>query len=329
MKNILLVTSKNPLYRDLLVTRGYSVSEYGLPVSQGALREIEKISSCAAAITEALDGSVENRRDLYRALRSKGPVICFARAMSEEMKSFLLDHGISDVLMHCNGNHLVPYLKIISEEPAAGMGSFIMLDDNRSDREVVRNIVGRFGYMTVFVNTVEELLEKAEQPGARFILVNLGLKTLDLNGMVRKFYSNRAARSIPVLAYKDMREGLFVHELVGGLNRLTRYILSREELLSLIVDLLFRKEVIPLVASIRKLADFDANACYDTETLSQAFFLCEKNIFDQKNLHDDATLASMMDAVRGLNRAILKAEGLKWLRMKIDRRDINTAGREG
>jgi len=37
----------------------------------------------------------------------------------------------------------------------------------------------------------------------------------------------------------------------------------------------------------------------------------------------------MMKAAQGLNRVILKAEGLKWLRMNINRKDINTAGREG
>ncbi len=329
MKNILLVTSKNSRYREALAKRGFAVSEYSLPVSPDLIRELEKAPPCLASITEVLKEEAGTGGELYRVLLGKGRVVCFAETVADETKSYLLDSGITDVLLSYNESHLVPYLKIISEGPAADAGSFIVLDDSIADREVMRNIIGRFGYRVVFVSAVEELFEKAAQSGVRFILVNLGAKALDLNGMVRKFYSDRAVRNIPVLAYKNMREGLFVHELVGGLNRLTRYILSREELYSLLVDILFRKEIVPLVASIRKLADFDANACYDTETLSQAFFQCEKNIFSQKNLHDGDTLSSMMKAVQSLNRAILKAEGLRWLRMAGDRKDINTAGRAG
>jgi hypothetical protein len=329
MKNILLVTSNNTRYRDALVKRGYTVSEYNLPPSPDLLKEIHKAPPCLASITEVLDESVESGRDLYRVLCGKGRVVCFAETITVEEKSFLLDCGISDVLLSYNESHLVPYLTIISEETSGDAGSFVVLDDIGADRNVMRNMIGRYGYRVIFVNAVDELFVQVAQTGVRFILVNLGAKGLDLNGMVRKFYSDRAARDIPVLAYKDMREGLFVHELVGGLNRLTRYILTRDELLSLLADLLFRKEVIPLVGSIRKLSDFDANTCYDTETLSQAFFLCEKNIFSQKNLHDTDTLSSMMKTVQGLNRAILKAEGLKWLRMNADRKDFSTAGREG
>ncbi len=329
MNNILLVTSRNQRYREALVKRGFTVSEYGLPASPDLVREIETSPPCLAVITELADGSPASNRELFRSLRGKGHVICFAEAVTCDEKSFLLDCGVTDVLLSYNESHLAPYLKILGEEPEGDAGSFIVLDDNPADREAVKSIIGRFGYRTVFVNTVEELFRKIPQPGVRFILINLGAKGLDLNGLVRKFYSDVAARSIPVLAYKDMREGLFVHELVGGLNRLTRYILSRDELYSLLVDILFRKEVVPLVASIRKLADYEVNACYDTGTLSQAFFQCEKNIFTQKSLHDGDTLSSMMKAVQGLNRAILKAEGLRWLRMMGDRKDISTAGRAG
>jgi hypothetical protein len=329
MNNILLVTSRNQRYREALKKRGFTVSEYSLPVSPDLFREIEKSPPCLAAITEVAGGNPESGKELYRILRGKGHIVCFAEALTCDEKSLLLDCGVTDVLLSYNESHLVPYLKIIGEEPSGDAGSFIVLDDAAADREVVKIIIGRFGYRTVFVKTVEELFKKASQPGVRFILVNLGTKGLDLNGLVRRFYSDSAARSIPVLAYKDMREGLFVHELVGGLNRLTRYILSRDELYSLLVDILFRKEVVPLVASIRKLADFEANACYDTETLSQAFFQCEKNIFSQKSLHDGDTLSSMMKAVQGLNRAILKAEGLRWLRLNCEWKDISTAGRAG
>ena len=329
MKQVLLVTSKNFLYREELVKGGYSVTEYNLPITQEKISEIGQIPSCSFSIAEATAESIDKNSELYPILRKKGNVICCADVMTDEMKRFLLDCGISDVLLKHTASHFLPVLKIIGEALDGDTGTFVVLNDDGAIREIEMNIMTRFKYRTVFVGSVDELFGAVADYGVRFILINLGTKAIDLNGLVRKFYASQAAHNIPVLAYKDMREGLFVHELVGGLNRLTRYILSLDELYSLLVDMLFRREMIPMVATLKKLTDFDASSCYDAESLSQAFFSCEKNIFDQANLFDEDILSSLIRVVQGMNKTILKTETLKWLKIEINRKDISIAGREG
>jgi len=153
--------------------------------------------------------------------------------------------------MKYHADHFLPILKAIDEEPKEAAGTFVILNDDDAVKNVLMNIINRFKYRALFVGTVDDLFKAMADYGVRFMLINLGTKNIDLNGLVRKFYASQAAHNIPVLAYKDMREGLFVHELVGGLNRLTRYILSLDELYSLLVDMLFRREIIPLVSSLK------------------------------------------------------------------------------
>jgi hypothetical protein len=328
MKRVLLITSKNSLYRDELIKGGYTVTEYTLPLNQERLFEIEHFPLCSFSIVEAMPENIDTDRKLYPLLRKKGNVICLSEIIAGDQKRHLLDCGISDVMKN-HADHFLQVLKSIDEESRENAGTFVVLNDDDAVKNVLMNIINRFRYQALFVPTVDELFKAMGDYGVRFMLINLGTKNIDLNGLVRKFYASQVAHNIPVLAFKDMREGLFVHELVGGLNRLTRYILSLDELYSLLVDMLFRREIIPLVTSLKRLSDFESNACYDAETISQAFFSCEKTIFNQKNLLDDDTLSSIKNTVRQLNTVLLKTESLKWLKVEIDRKDISIAGRGG
>ena len=323
MKKVLLVTSKNAVYRAPLERAGYSVTEFTLLTAPG---EIQRLPAQDCIIAEAA-GCAEENRDLYRLFMKKGRVVCIAEDMTEELRRCLLDCGISDVMVKCDAELLIRVLPVIGEERAGDAGTFIVLDDEGVTRDVIRNIVARFNYDTVFIKTPDELFGGVIVPGVRFILINLGTHSLDLNGLVRKFYASVSARGIPVLAYKDMREGVFVHEFVGGLNRLTRYILGIDELYGLLVDMLFRRELVPLVTQLNRESQGDANSCFDAETLNQVFYLCEKRLFERTDLLDDEILASMMQTLRALGRAVRRVESLKWLKTNIDQNDINTAGR--
>jgi hypothetical protein len=319
MKKVLLVTSKNFTYRAPLDGSGCAVTEFRLPFDSTALAEIQRLPLHDYVIAEATAESVEKSPDLYRLLPKKGKVVCFADVITDKMRSFILDCGISDMLMKFEAESFLSFLSMIGEKPAGEAGTFIILDDESAPVEIVRSIVSRFNYGTILIKTADELFSAAINSGVRFILVNLGMRSLDLNGLVRKYRSSTAVRGIPVLAYKDMREGIFVHELVGGLNRLTRYILSLDELYWLLSDMLFRRELISLVAQLRKQCDFEANSGFDAETLDKVFYTCEKRLFDRTDLLDSDTLSSMALTLQAISRAILKVESLKWLRIEIDR----------
>ncbi len=329
MNDVLLSTSKNFTYREALTGAGFEVRDLPMPLTEDSMRAIEGAAPCRYSFIEAVGGHSEVTGAFYRMLAGRGPVLCTAESMNDEMKRSLLRCGICDVVRGCGPARIPAILEAIGEEGMGDAGTFVVFDDDTAVSSVVRRIVTRFNYRTAFVDSLDELFDEALRPGARFILVNLGARNLDLRGLVRRFHDSTAVRKVPVLAYKDMREGLFVHELVGGLNRLTRYILGLDELYGLLVDLLFRKEIVPLVAYISRLTDLDVNLCYDEGTVSQAFFLCEKKLFDRADFLLDDRLSGMAHTVSGLESALAKVESLKWLKVEMDRRDINTVERGG
>jgi len=329
MKQLLLVTTNNVLYNKALINDGYTVTEYELPVSDVGLEEIENLRSFDICITEVSEDIIDSNGRLFGILRKKGKVLCLAEQVGDIAKNFLLDHGISDLLKNPCTDILLPYLRIMNETTNGVSGSIVVLDDNDSVIKILSKIIGRFNYTPVFIGSVGELFSSAISSSVRFILVNLSTRSLDLNGLVRKFYGSQQAGLIPVLVYKDMREGLFVHELVSGLNRLTRFILGLDELYSFLVDILFKKEITPSVASIKKLSDFDNLSSYIDEAVNRIFFMNEKNIFNQANILNEKNFEDMMHLVHKMEQSLVMVHGLKWLKIGMDKKGVSIAGTEG
>ena len=74
------------------------------------------------------------------------------------------------------------------------------------------------------------MIDDLKKKDIQFILINSGMDNLDFPSLVKKSLSRVEMRKHPVIAYKDMTKGIFVHEVATGLNRLTKVILNIQEL---------------------------------------------------------------------------------------------------
>lgn len=326
MEKVLLFTSQNSEYRAALEKIGCPVTECDPGVT--APEEIMRLPSYDRIIADAVV-CAQGDGLLCRTLIEKGTVVCLADVITKELRQRILDWGIADVLVKCDAESLASLLPVIGHVRSGDAGTFVVLDDDAAARKILRSIVARFNYQAVFIDSVEGLFGGAIGPGTRFILVNLGMRSLDLNGLVRKFHAGGPARSVPVLAYKDMREGVFVHELVSGLNRLTRYILGTDELYGLLVDMLFRWEFAPLVAQLNGESHSEENAAFGAGTLNQVFYSCEKMLFKGTDLFGGGTLLSLSQTLRELKLTLQRVASLTWLKTDIDPCGVSTAERGG
>lgn len=329
MKQLSLITTNNAHYRGNISQSDYSIQEFVLPASPETLRLLETMTWCESIILEIRPDAIERCDELFKRIQNKGRIICLADAVTLAARSFLMDHGVTDVLTGPDRDRIGDYLSAVSETGQGERGRIVTLDDNETTRGVLKTIIERFNYAPDFINSVDALFNESLDASVRFILINLGTRQLDLNGLVRKFYDNRGVKKIPIIVYKDMREGLYVHELVGGLNRLTRYILSHDELYSLLVDLLFKKDIMPLIAELRRRSDFDGSTSFVDGPVSQAFFQNEKQIFNGVDILENNNFSALDGTARSLGISLARAMGLRWLKISIDKKDFNTAERGG
>jgi hypothetical protein len=87
----------------------------------------------------------------------------------------------------------------------------------------------------------------------------------------------------------------------------------------------FKKEIIPLIASLKRQSQFDAHACFIDDAVGKVFLSNEKSIFSHPDILEGKSFDEMQDTVRAIETSLLKVEGLRWLRHKIDRKGFSTA----
>jgi len=317
MKKVQLMTYQNSLYSDYLERSGYGVEEYPLPLGESDYNRMSSKGLGDIVIIEIHDDEIKEEMIRYLAMKSR--VVAIVPHMTLSLKSMLLRAGVSDLFTDHNVKRLLPYLKILDKTDPAKSGTFMVLDDNRMQFSIISRLITRFGYDVKRVASVDDIFESLHDSSLDFILINLGTKDFDINELVRRGFSNMDLKRIPLVAYKDMDEGLFVHEMISGLNRLTRFIISPQELYSFLVDILFRKELLPLMKVMNQTVSYDSNEQFCEESISQIYFSQNCSLFELFDILTEENIETMLHLVALFKKTVVKVDGFRWLKRAVEK----------
>jgi CheY-like chemotaxis protein len=331
-----LITTKNNLLKQPLLNRGFTVNEFdSLVISDGGRSQIASAGFAVNKFNEKikkgdnnyslveipdfneLNSNELNSKEFLERIKwfyKNSKLIIFSETMTPNQKKILLKFGISDCITHFAPERIASYIKSLNFKSEAKFGKFIVLDDNIAHRNILHSIIKRFGYGTTFISTIEELFQVITDSGNIMVLVNIGTTDLDLNALVRRSFGNADIKKNPVIAYKNMDEGLFIHEIINGLNNLTNVIFTPEELYSMLIDILFKKEIIshtnPLITSLQ----YEKNSSYYGKTLQQIYYENSNSIFGQESLFERDRIDSMTVSLEMMRKTLIRIEGIIWLK---------------
>ncbi|MCU0847635.1 MAG: hypothetical protein MUD12_07080 [Spirochaetes bacterium] len=309
MHRLLLVTFKNSFYRNDLEGSGFEITEFHPNVPDS---ELENLTSSVYdfAVVELNDLLARDPRGVLAGVAKKNRVLCLSNRITRDLKEMLLEHGIVDLLDGDDPGRIASYLLELLKERKAEDKIFVM-DDDAASVSAIKNISARFSVETSVISSMDSLFENAGE-GPRLILVNLASKMLDLNLLIRKAYSDHSIRKIPFLVYKDMKTGLFVHEFISGLNRITKYILDTPEMLGLLARLFFRRDMMPLSHRLDGLLRTGDYTRFVDGNLSQVYFNNEE-ILVQPDPVTNESFEEIVGVNDGLKEGLIKIDGLRWL----------------
>jgi hypothetical protein len=312
-----LITSRNEQLRQPLHNEGFVVNEFSPATDNSNLDEKIIKGKNNYTLLEIHDFSNSGSAELTERvalLYGKSKLICFSETMSADLRKFLLRMGISDCITDFSPDRIASFIKNLNIKPDKKTGNFIILDDNELQKNMFNSIIKRFGYSTLFVSSVEELFQVVSEPDNVMVLVNIGSAGLDLNGLVRRSYINSDIKKNPVIAYKCMDQGLFVHEIINGLNRLTKVILSPEELYCMLTDMLFKKEITSCTSSYINSLKYEKIYSYAAKTIQQIYYENHGDPCGQESLFDRDRIDSMIESAETIRKTLIRAEGIIWLR---------------
>jgi len=329
MNIVNLITTKNDQLRQPLHNEGFTINEFHPMTDNSNLEEKigrGKNNYSLIEITDSDQFETEILAERIKLLYEKSKLICLSGTMTPVLRKYLLKTGISDCITEFSPERIASYIKNLNIKPDGKSGTFIILDDNELQKNMLNSIIKRFGYSSIFVSSTEDLFQKVSDPDTTMILINIGTAGIDLNGLVRRSYINSDIKKNPVIAYKCMDQGLFVHEIINGLNRLTKVILSPEELYCMLTDMLFKKEITSCTSSYITSLKYEKYYTYAGKNLQQIYYENNADPCGQESLFEKERIDSMIESVEKMRKTLIRAEGIIWLRHSESSQNRPTCG---
>jgi len=225
-----LITFRNKQFLSGLQKEGYETDEFSPLTEPSQLRLSLKKKSANFTLLEITDNDKTDRAKLaetVKILYTETKLICLCEKITPFISGLLLENGIADCIEHFNTDRIISYINFLQTKPSRKIGTFLILNDNEAHTNMLNGIIRRFGYNTEFVSDGDSMFSNLHDSKIIMNIMNLGTCGIDLNGIVRKAYGNSEFKRFPVVAYKCLEQGLFVHEVLNGLNRLTKSPCSR------------------------------------------------------------------------------------------------------
>jgi hypothetical protein len=312
-KNILLLTFANKVYRAGLESKGFQVIEFDQPVSDEAMSDLSKMNFQGTAVIEVIEDSMRQLTNIIDGLNKNSVrVIALTAKINHNFREYFFKHGIAEVLESNNAGRIADYIDITEKYSNKMYGKFLVLDDDTQRLNIFNTIIGRFNFSPVIVETIDKLFENISV-NIQFILVNLGTKNFDLSYFLRRSFSSEMYKKIPVIPFKETIEDLYIHEMISGLNKVAKIILTADELFSFLVDILFRKELSPGVNLLTETLDIDNLDRFGSEPLSRLYSIIGTKIFTMKKIVTKDNIDIIDGRIESLKNLIIKVDGLKWL----------------
>jgi hypothetical protein len=238
-------------------------------------------------------------------------LVCITENPDERLSSMLLSAGVCDCLFTIDPHYTAAYIAALSTRQTCDNGTFAVLDSNSPHVRIISGIVSRFGFNVMQTETIEEFYSYISSNTPVMTLINLGTD-VDFNRFIRESHSSTLKKS-PVIAYKELSEGLFIHEVLNGLNRITRLILSPGELYHMLADMLIKKNIISGASALNRSIEYDRYGHYRNMTLQQMYYEIHTNPCAQQSLITCDRSEAIMNELEGIRRCLILTAGINWL----------------
>jgi|GEM_PF-626323 len=330
MKQINLITEKNPSYSKYFINTGYDIIEHSTALPLERLRSEIKGKKNSFTVIEATESFLSDYHEACEKIRlanSINRIIIISEEISPRLRMVLLKCGIPDCLPSTDPLKLRNYIaNILPRKEKQSLGKILVLDDINEYKQILSTITERLEYNCDFISKVDELFSSIKKNQYKLILLNMGTRGIDINQIIRKSYTDHGIRKFPIIAYKNMDEGMFVHEFLNGLNKLTKVILSPEELFSTILDLLYKRRIMKLLSGMNNTMKFEKYSHYSEETISQIYYDIHRDLCTQENLFTTDHLETTHSIINEMTSILIKIDGLRWLKNDVKPNSRATCG---
>ncbi len=327
MITLLLISQTDNGLRPHLENSGFRVIEYIYPMSGVDLENLYRTSGWDYCISELSGRDSPIMDTIISRMKKKGRVLILSDSLDDDRSSKFFNLGITDVFQKNERDELIGFMHAERQDRESN-GTIVVYDDSPVISGMVYSVISRFSYVPVVAGNREDFFRALNSPEVQFILINLDTADLEVGRIIQCSRDVPNLRRNPVILYTGSSSGPGISDLMSGLNRLSSFILTPEELLSFLVDLLYKMEIMPLVEETARLVRFESNECCVRDPLRLVYFTKMESIFDCENLLGCSDYRALKGVVRKISEVMDRVHGIRWLRKESScADDFNTAER--
>jgi hypothetical protein len=253
-------------------------------------------------------------------VRAGRDVCVTARTLTDELSDAMKASGIARFLDYKALGTFLP----VAVSPEKKSGNVLLVDDCDAHFTMLRSICGLFGFGISVEAEIESVI-KAISDEPSVIIHNLSLQSIDLIAFVKRT-SRSALASVPYIAFKNEGDAVSMHELHCGIGRITKVILSRDEMFSVISYNLFMKEFYERFRLLETAVSGEPRAVFSENNLKKVYFSHKNSFFDdhmKSTVSSHFNTAPMIDFTR---ETLAKCASLEWLLLNNDRPSLEGIG---
>jgi CheY-like chemotaxis protein len=305
---VILSAKNNIEYRKIFEKNGYAVIEYADLLPSG----INDIGGYGFSLIEEGSLDIANPDEKIILLSSRSLPVYISRG-SPVIRTQMLGLGIADVIEDSTPDFVFKYISAFDMKPNM-IGRVLIMENSAPYLQIIKNICSRFGYEVTTAENLKELFAEFERIDPDILMLNMAADGMDINTVVRRSYNDHQFREKPFLIYRNSCSDIFIHELVCGLNRITKCIYSIEEVLDYIYSLFYKQAFYSLVSAICSETNISDNQIYIGETAERLIRKHGPKIMDYSPSLAIEGINSIQNMASDLKRLTYIAKGLAWLR---------------
>jgi hypothetical protein len=305
MKRILIISDQTISFAESLRFPGISVSVVAVDNLNDSLFGRETI---IILDIESLSG--EEAEFCVELAREKGGRLCSLNGKGQ-CDEKLLTLGIAcSVSAETLASDPASILSLFHDNEGGNLA--VLIDNDAARCSIAESIFTLFGYRFRALSKPEDLFELKETEDL-FIIHNLTMEDCELLPFVKKGSASKIFKTMPYIAFTHGTQGVTLKEINSGISRLTGYILSEEEVWSVVVFNLFRKGLYENADSFSRTIRLQENSEWAKDPVRKLFFSREAKFFTAPGAAEANHLQSANKAIASLSVMNSRMKYLSWL----------------
>lgn len=326
IKKILIATGNNASLVKSLDFPGIAVEE--IPAFPEGFSEYERCASLNDSLL-VCEINTRNANDIMSFFRKYAPAsfghFCIYPEFDGLYRSSLIDIGMCDIITSADPRLIFRCLRTVCfGERHPFRGTVHLMSDTLPFARLLNTAVRRFHYEVKNAHSTDELIRLSEKGTPDLFLVDMDTSGFDSIEFAKKASASSSLKKAPLVFYKDMRNGLFVHDINPNLQRLAKVILSREELLNLLLTLFFLAEIASPAQSFA--AFLRKTDLSDKKSLREIFYAGGPDLCYMGNFFSHECFSTMANAGRNIIDLIERIEPLRWMISPLEKRPTCAGG---